>query len=155
MVRQTPEQVSCELTTSRFQVGKEQAVSEHHDLPSAGELADKLGIRIVSATAQEVVGTMPVAGNTQPFGLLNGGASLALAETLGSIGAYLHAGVGRVAVGIEVNGSHHKAAREGIVTATATAVTLGNTLAVYDVSVVDADGARICSARVTCLIRVN
>jgi uncharacterized protein (TIGR00369 family) len=155
VVRQTPEQVSCELTTSRFQVGKEHAVSEQHELPSAGELADKLGIRIVSATAQEVVGTMPVAGNTQPFGLLNGGASLALAETLGSIGAYLHAGVGRVAVGIEVNGSHHKAAREGIVTATATAVTLGNTLAVYDVSVVDADGARICSARVTCLIRVN
>jgi len=147
------EQVSCELTTSRFQMGKELAVSEHHELPSAGELADKLGIRIVSATAQEVVGTMPVAGNTQPFGLLNGGASLALAETLGSIGAYLHAGEGRVAVGIEVNGSHHKAAREGIVTATATAVTLGNTLAVYDVSVVDADGARICSARVTCLIR--
>ena len=128
-------------------------MSEKHELPSAGELADKLGIRIVSATAQEVMGTMPVAGNTQPFGLLNGGASLALAETLGSIGAYLHAGEGRVAVGIEVNGSHHKASREGIVTGTARAVTLGNTLAVYAVSVVDADGARICSARVTCLIR--
>ena len=128
-------------------------MSEAIDPRNAGELADKLGIQILSATPQEVVGTMPVAGNTQPFGLLNGGASLALAETLGSIGAYLHAGDGRVAVGIEVNGSHHKAAREGIVTGTARAVTLGNTLAVYDVSVVDADGARICSARVTCLIR--
>jgi len=128
-------------------------MTEQENLPSAGELADKLGMRIVSATAQEVVGTMPVAGNTQPFGLLNGGASLALAETLGSIGAYLHAGEGRVAVGIEVNGSHHKAAREGTVTGTATAVTLGNTLAVYDVAVVDSDGVRICSARVTCLIR--
>ena len=130
-------------------------MSEAIDPRNAGELADKLGIQILSATPQEVVGTMPVAGNTQPFGLLNGGASLALAETLGSIGAYLHAGDGRVAVGIEVNGSHHKAAREGIVTGTARAVTLGNTLAVYDVSVVDADGARICSARVTCLIRDN
>jgi len=128
-------------------------MTEQENLPSAGELADKLGMRIVSATAQEVVGTMPVAGNTQPFGLLNGGASLALAETLGSIGAYLHAGEGRVAVGIEVNGSHHKAAREGTVTGTATAVTLGNTLAVYDVAVVNGDGVRICSARVTCLIR--
>jgi len=128
-------------------------MSQEHDVPSAGELADKLGIVILSASADEVVGTMPVAGNTQPFGLLNGGASLALAETLGSIGAYLHAGEGRVAVGIEVNGSHHRAAREGIVTGTARAVTLGNTLAVYDVAVVDADGVRICSARVTCLIR--
>ena len=128
-------------------------MSQEYSVPSAGELADKLGIVILSASADEVVGTMPVAGNTQPFGLLNGGASLALAETLGSIGAYLHAGEGRVAVGIEVNGSHHRAAREGIVTGTARAVTLGNTLAVYDVSVVDADGARICSARVTCLIR--
>jgi 1,4-dihydroxy-2-naphthoyl-CoA hydrolase len=128
-------------------------MTEQENLPSAGELADKLGMRIVSATAQEVVGTMPVAGNTQPFGLLNGGASLALAETLGSIGAYLHAGEGRVALGIEVSGSHHKAAREGIVRGTATAVTLGNTLAVYDVAVVDGDGVRICSARVTCLIR--
>ena len=128
-------------------------MSQELNVPSAGELADKLGIVILSASADEVVGTMPVAGNTQPFGLLNGGASLALAETLGSIGAYLHAGEGRVAVGIEVNGSHHRAAREGIVTGTARAVTLGNTLAVYDVAVVDGDGARICSARVTCLIR--
>jgi len=128
-------------------------MSQEQDVPSAGELADKLGIVILSASADEVVGTMPVAGNTQPFGLLNGGASLALAETLGSIGAYLHAGEGRVAVGIEVNGSHHRSAREGIVTGTARAVTLGNTLAVYDVAVVDGDGVRICSARVTCLIR--
>ena len=128
-------------------------MSDAIDPRNAGELADKLGIQILSATPQEVVGTMPVAGNTQPFGLLNGGASLALAETLGSIGAYLHAGQGRVAVGIEVNGSHHRSAREGIVTGTARAVTLGNTLAVYDVTIVDQDDVRICSARVTCLVR--
>ena len=127
-------------------------MSDQHEAPSAGELADKLGIRILSASPQEVVGTMPVEGNTQPFGLLNGGASLALAETLGSIGAYLHAGVGRTAVGIEVNGSHHRAAKAGIVTGTARAVTLGNTLAVYDVTIVDEQDTRICSARVTCLV---
>ncbi len=56
-----------------------------------GPMAQQLGIVITEASAQRVVGTMPVEGNTQPYGLLNGGASLALAETLGSIGAHLHA----------------------------------------------------------------
>ena len=128
-------------------------MSEQSGNHVAGELADKLGIEILSASAQEVVGTMPVAGNTQPLGLLNGGASLALAETLGSIGAYIHAGDDRIAVGIEVNGSHHRSATEGTVTGVARAISLGKTLAVYDVVITDEQNNRICTARVTCLVR--
>jgi uncharacterized protein (TIGR00369 family) len=116
-------------------------------------MAERMGIKLVSASATEVVGTMPVEGNTQPFGLLNGGASMALVETLGSIGAIFHAGPGRFAVGIEISGSHHKAVRSGIVTGTAKPISLGKTLAVYEVKINDESGDLICTGRITCLIR--
>jgi 1,4-dihydroxy-2-naphthoyl-CoA hydrolase len=119
----------------------------------AGEMARRLGIVITEASAQRVVGTMPVEGNTQPYGLLNGGASLALAETLGSIGAHLHAGEGRGAVGIEISGSHHRSARAGLVTGVATPLNLGKTVAVYEIVVSDEAGARLCTARLTCMLR--
>lgn len=119
----------------------------------AGALAERLGIVISQASADNVTGTMPVAGNTQPFGLLNGGASLALAETLGSIAAHLAAGAGRTAVGIEVSGSHHRSAREGVVTGVATPISVGKTLGVYGVTVTSDDGTLLCTARVTCLFR--
>ena len=85
-----------------------------------GPMAERMGIKLISASSQEVIGTMPVEGNTQPFGLLNGGASMALVETLGSIGAVIHAGQDRIAVGIEISGTHHKSARTGLVTGKAT-----------------------------------
>ena len=119
----------------------------------AGALAKRLEIVITQASATEVIGTMPVRGNTQPFGLLNGGASMALAETLASIGAHIAAGDGRTAVGIEINGSHHRSARDGFVTGTATAISIGKTLAVYGVEVCDSEGRKLCTARVTCLLR--
>ena len=118
-----------------------------------GPMAERMGIKLISASSQKVVGTMPVEGNTQPFGLLNGGASMALVETLGSIGAIIHAGKDRFAVGIEINGSHHKSARTGIVTGTATAISLGKTLATYEVKITDEAGDLICTGRISCLIR--
>jgi uncharacterized protein (TIGR00369 family) len=120
---------------------------------NGGTLGEKMGIEILEVTSQRVVATMPVAGNTQPFGLLHGGASVVLAETLGSIGAMMHAGEGRIAVGIEINATHHRAARAGVVTGTATALSLGNTLATYDVLITDEDGKLMCTSRITCLIR--
>ena len=81
-----------------------------HELFSAGHLGTRMGIEITRATPELVVGTMPVEGNTQPYGLLHGGASDALAETLGSIGAMLHAGPGGIAVGVYLNVTHHRAA---------------------------------------------
>ena len=118
-----------------------------------GTLADRMGIKIVSASASRVVATMPVDGNTQPYGLLHGGASCVLAETIGSLGAFLHAGAGRVVVGIEISATHHRGAREGEVTAVATLVHGGRTLVTYDIAVTDAGGHRLCTARLTCLIR--
>jgi len=123
------------------------------DLKDGGPMARRLGIVVTEASAARVVGTMPVEGNTQPYGLLNGGASLALAETLGSIGAHLHAGPGRGAVGIEISGSHHRSARAGVVTGVATPLSLGGTVAVYEIVVSDEGGARLCTVRLTCLLR--
>ncbi len=120
---------------------------------NGGTLGEKMGIEFLEASPQRVVGRMPVAGNTQPFGLLHGGASVVLAESLGSIGAVLHAGEGRIAVGVDINATHHRAARAGFVTGTATALSLGNTLAVYEVVITDDDGNRVCTSRITCLIR--
>jgi 1,4-dihydroxy-2-naphthoyl-CoA hydrolase len=118
-----------------------------------GTLPGRMGITIVSASAERVVATMPVAGNTQPYGLLHGGASCVLAETIGSLGAFLHAGPGRVVVGIEISATHHRGVRDGEVTAVATLAHGGRTLATYDIVVTDAAGHRVCTARLTCLIR--
>jgi uncharacterized protein (TIGR00369 family) len=117
-----------------------------------GTLIERMGIEVIEASAARVVGIMPVEGNTQPYGLLHGGASVVLAETLGSFGAMLHAGAGRIAVGIEVSASHHRAARDGWVTGTATAVHLGSTTAVYEVVVEDSRSMRVCTARLTCML---
>src|SRR5579859_5871818 len=126
-----------------------------------GTLAGRMGITIVSASASQVVATMPVAGNTQPQGLLHGGASCVLAETAGSLGAFLHAGTGagaaagagRTVVGIEISATHHRGARDGEITAVATLAHGGRTLATYDIVVTDAGGHRVCTSRLTCLIR--
>ena len=118
-----------------------------------GELADHMGIRLVEASAERTVATMPVLGNRQPLGLLHGGASALIAETVGSVAASLAAGEGRFAVGIELSISHHRSATDGTVTATASAVQLGKTLATYEIAIVDDSGRRISSGRLTCLLR--
>lgn len=117
-----------------------------------GTLDKKMGIEIIEASPERLVGTMPVEGNTQPFGLLHGGANVVLAESLGSVGTHLHAGPTRRIVGIEISASHHKSATSGIVTGVATAVTLGKTLCTYNVEITNDKGERTCTARITCLI---
>jgi 1,4-dihydroxy-2-naphthoyl-CoA hydrolase len=116
-------------------------------------LMDRMGIEVLEASPDRLVATMPVQGNTQPYGLLHGGASVVLAETLGSIGAALHAGLGKAVVGLDINATHHRAARSGLVTGTATPISLGRTLACYEVVVTDDEGRRVCTSRITCLIR--
>lgn len=86
------------------------------DLPalfSAGYLGARMGVQILEVSAERVVGTMPVEGNTQPYGLLHGGASAVLAETLGSIGAMLHGGSSKIAVGVDLNCTHHRGCAPG------------------------------------------
>lgn len=120
---------------------------------SAGTLAERMGIELLEVSPQRLVATMPVEGNTQPYGLLHGGASVVLAETLGSIGAALHAGPDRVAVGLDINATHHRGARSGLVTGVATPVSAGSTVASYEVKVSDDEGRLVCTARITCLLR--
>ncbi|TDE90400.1 hotdog fold thioesterase [Occultella glacieicola] len=115
-------------------------------------LIEKLGIEMLEIGAERTVGRMPVAGNTQPAGLLHGGASAALAETLGSFAAIAHAGPGRYAVGLELNATHHRSAREGWVTGTATALHLGRSTASYEIAVADESGRRVCTSRLTCML---
>ena len=111
-----------------------------------------MGITILEATAQRVVGTMPVAGNTQPYGLLHGGASCVLAETLGSLGSALHAGLERVTVGIEISATHHRAASEGQVTGVASLLHGGRSITTYEIVISDDRGRRVCTSRLTCLL---
>ena len=122
-------------------------------LQTEGTLIDRMGIEVLEASPERLVATMPVEGNTQPYGLLHGGASVVLAETLGSIGAGLHAGPGRIAVGLDINATHHRAARSGLVTGTATLLSAGRTLVSYDIVVTDDAGRRTCTSRITCLLR--
>lgn len=120
---------------------------------SEGTLPGRMGITVSAARAEQVVGSMPVDGNIQPYGLLHGGASCVLAETLGSLGAALHAGPGRFAVGIEISATHHRAVSGGVVTGVATRVHGGRTTATYEIAISDGRGRRVCSARLTCLLR--
>jgi uncharacterized protein (TIGR00369 family) len=114
-----------------------------------------MGLELLELTADRVVGRMPVEGNTQPLGLWHGGASCVLVETLASIGAAAHAQPDRVAVGVDLNATHHRAARSGWVTGTATAIRLGRSVASYEVVLVDDAGERVCTARLTCQIVVR
>ncbi|MDR6971300.1 hotdog fold thioesterase [Leifsonia shinshuensis] len=117
-----------------------------------GELDVKMGVRILEQSAERVVATMPVEGNRQSFGLLHGGASVAFAEALGSWAAVIHAGPGRSAVGVDINATHHRAARSGVVTGVATAIRLGRTIASHEIVITDEEGNRLCTARITNLI---
>ncbi len=120
-----------------------------------GALNERMGIKLTEVTPDRLVGTMPVDGNTQPVGLLHGGASVVLAETLGSFGSMLHAYPERLAVGVDINATHHRAARSGIVTGVATPLHKGRTIATWEVVITDDTGRRICTARITCALVPN
>lgn len=120
---------------------------------SGGSLGDRMGLEVVEASPERVVGHMPVDGNTQPYGILHGGASCVLAETLGSVGSALIAGEGRIAVGIEISATHHRPATEGRITGVATPVHTGRTLATWEIEITREDGKRVCTSRLTCMLR--
>jgi uncharacterized protein (TIGR00369 family) len=116
----------------------------------SGALNSKMGFELLAITPERVVGRMPVAGNTQPYGLWHGGASCVLAETLASMGSHMHAQPNRIAVGVDINATHHRSVTAGWVTGTATALHLGRSVASYDIMITDDADRRVCTARVTC-----
>ncbi len=126
------------------------------DLPEfdrAEQLADLMGIELVMLTLDEVVGRMPVKGNRQPFGLLHGGASAVLAETLGSTLSALHAMPDRFPVGLELSCTHHRAATSGFVTGVARPIHVGRTTSTSEIVITDEQGRRTCTAKLTCVHR--
>jgi 1,4-dihydroxy-2-naphthoyl-CoA hydrolase len=134
-------------------VSDQQRILAAYDVANTNTLADRMGIKITEASPTRVVGTMPVAGNTQPYGLLHGGASCVLAESLGSLGAALHAGPDRVTLGIEISATHHRGTTKGLVTGVATLLHGGRTLATYEIVITDELDRRVCTSRLTCLLR--
>ncbi|GAA3822247.1 hotdog fold thioesterase [Nocardioides panacisoli] len=132
-------------------------MSDAQDLTAAmpqgmGALNDKMGIEIIEASVNRVVATMPVEGNTQPYGLLHGGASVVLAETLGSMGSALHAQPDRYPVGVDINATHHRAATSGTVTGVATPIHLGRSTAAWEIVISNEEGKRVCTSRITCAL---
>lgn len=117
-----------------------------------GALNEKMGVELVELTPDRVVATMPVEGNTQPYGLLHGGASVVLAETLGSVAAALNAGPGRFAVGTEINATHHRSATGGRVNGVATPLHVGRTMASFQIEITDEQGRRVCTSRLACAL---
>ena len=117
------------------------------------QLIERMGIEVVDFDPYHLVATMPVAGNRQPYGLLHGGASAVLAETVGSYSAALLAGPDNIAVGTELSCSHHRAAAQGRVTAVCTPIHVGRTQSVFEIVISGEDGRRTCTARLTCAIR--
>jgi 1,4-dihydroxy-2-naphthoyl-CoA hydrolase len=114
-----------------------------------GALARKMGIEFLELSADHSVATMPVEDNTQVVGILHGGAHVVLGESLGSVSSAIHAGPGRIAVGIEINASHSRSVSSGTVTATCTAISLGRTLATHEIVVRDETGRRLSTVRMT------
>ncbi len=117
------------------------------------QLTERMGIKITEWDPERVVGTMPVAHNRQQFGLLHGGASAVLAETLGSIAALLWGGPSKVPLGLELSCSHHRAATAGEVTGVCTPLHRGRTVATFEIRISDEQGRPTCTARLTCLLR--
>jgi 1,4-dihydroxy-2-naphthoyl-CoA hydrolase len=121
---------------------------------SKNSMSDNLGIVFTEVNEDSLIATMPVDERTvQPFGLLHGGASVTLAETLGSMAAHLSVDTTKYnPVGVEINANHIRSARSGIVTGTATAIHLGRSTHVWAIVIVDDDDKLICTSRITMAI---
>jgi 1,4-dihydroxy-2-naphthoyl-CoA hydrolase len=118
-----------------------------------GELARKIELEWVEMTPERVVARIPAQTNTQPYGILHGGATAALCETISSVGAALRAGPDQIVVGIELNVNHIRSVREGFVTGTGTPLHSGRTTAVWDVRVEDEEGWLVAVSRLTLAVR--
>lgn len=139
-------------TTDNTPGGTPPGFPEPGSMDAVGQFTSRIGIQLVELRPERVVGTIPVEGNRQPYGLLHGGANAALAETLGSVAAVLNAPEGRAAVGLELSCTHHRAARDGIVTGVCTPLHVGRGTSTFEIVLTDEQGRRTCTARLTCVL---
>ena len=114
------------------------------------ELDVRMGLEIEEITPERVVGSMPVAGNTQPMGMWHGGASGVLVESLASLGAAAHGFPDRAGVGVDLNVTHHRAVTRGRVHGVAEALRLGGRTVTYQVWLRNDEGELVASGRLTC-----
>lgn len=120
-----------------------------------GNMIDVLGIEFIDVQPDFIKAKMPVDSRTkQPYGLLHGGASVVLAETLGSIASSLAVAdpSSQRGVGVEINANHMKSVKEGFVIGTCTALKIGKTLHVYDIKIHNESGDLVCVSRLTVAI---
>ncbi|GJM30684.1 MAG: hypothetical protein DHS20C17_33190 [Cyclobacteriaceae bacterium] len=119
-----------------------------------GTLCENLGIEFIDVGETHVTARMPVDPRTiQPFGLLHGGASVALAETLGSVASQMVAGLDRTCVGVEINANHLKSIKQGFVYGTARPLRLGKNMHVWNIEIIDDYENLICISRLTVLVK--
>ncbi|KTR37714.1 MULTISPECIES: hotdog fold thioesterase [Rothia] len=144
----SPRQSADRLTAMGVPPEVQEALPAH----GIGTMAEHMGIVFEELTAERAVARFPVERNTQPYGLVHGGAHVALAETLGSMAANVFAGPEKMAVGLDVNATHQRGASSGWVTGTCTAIHLGRTLCVHEIVMTDGDGRRLSTARITNLL---
>jgi 1,4-dihydroxy-2-naphthoyl-CoA hydrolase len=131
-------------------IWKTQATPEQINAMAAGNMMEHLGITITQVADDCLIGTMPVDHRTiQPFGLLHGGASVVLAETLGSVAGGLACNPGDRVVGLEINANHIKAARNGIVTGTARPIHIGSRTQVWEIRITNNADELVCLSRIT------
>lgn len=117
------------------------------------QLNAKVGMRFLELSPERVVGSIPVEGNLQPYGLLHGGANAVLAEALGSTVAALNAPRDMIAVGVELSCTHHRAVHAGTVTGIAVPLHVGQSTVTTEIVLSDDQGRRTCTARLTCVLR--
>lgn len=134
-------------------VAKSEHANEIMNERGLGDLADRMGIKLLELSAERAVATMPVAGNTQPLGVLHGGAHVVLGESLGSFAANVHAHPWGYAVGIEINATHHKSVTGGLVTGTCQAIKLGRNLTSHEIKIRDERGDLLSTVRITNFLR--
>ena len=133
-------------------VTAEQALDIARDI-SRGTFMERIELEWLEVGLDRIVARIPVAGNTQPYGLLHGGATAALCETVGSFGTSIHVGLDRRPVGIQLSVNHLRAVREGHVTATGVPIHVGRSTALWDVRVEDDEGRLVATGRLTLAIR--
>ena len=140
------------MTTSGVPFEVDPAITELMACWTDEQLIDRMGIKITDWDPERLVGTMPVAHNRQYFGLLHGGASAVLAETLGSVAAWQWSMPDKVPLGVELSCSHHRSATDGEVTGVCTPLHRGRTVATFEIRIRDEQERPICTARLTCLL---
>jgi len=128
-------------------------MSQQPVVAPAGALSEKLGIEGVETTRERGIARMPVEGNTQPPGLLHGGASAAFAETLASIGGWLNAAPAGMVLGLELKINHLRPVREGWLTGTAVPVHLGRTTQLWEIRITGEDDRLIAFSTCTLAVR--